>query len=456
MPSRPGRFAATANSTCGSLDGQLWAINDAGMPPRPLRICLVAFNAYPAVNPALGGQVGGTETRAWLLARHLAKRNNVEVSIAVRTTNPVQNAVVDGVRIVGLCDRFYRLREAVGGYASRQAGFPWIKVHRWSPALLWQVPLLASARLFEARPSDPRLPMPFFEKIEADLFCCFGNQATAAAAIASAHATGRPAALFLGSDDDLNPGYTADSQVRNPYGDTGATCHFSLMQADAVLVQTPEQMQMLRERFGREGRLVPNPIDLQEWDARASAALPTEMHAGLDRFVLWMGRAEKLHKRPQVLIELAKLCPEVLFLMLLNPRDPAVDAEIRRSAPANVRIVTQVPFPLMPALFRKAMVCINTSSLEGFPNAFLQAAASRVPIVSLNVGQAFLEQSNAGAFVAGDLRKAAEELRDLWSSPAKGAGWGVSGRAFVEQHHSIESVVASFAEALQSGGPSSC
>ncbi len=47
--------------------------------------------------------------------------------------------------------------------------------------------------------------MSFFESLDADLFCCFGNQATAATAIASAHSTGRRAILFLGSDDDLNP-----------------------------------------------------------------------------------------------------------------------------------------------------------------------------------------------------------------------------------------------------------
>lgn len=417
--------------------------------PSPLRVCIVAFNAYPAVNPAAGGQVGGTETRAWLFARELAKSPDLQVSLAVRTQDAVPDTAVDGVRIASQRDRFYRLRESVGGFASRKPGFPWIRIHRWSPALLWQVPLLASARLFEERPSDPRLPMPFFQSLEADLFCCFGNQATAATAIASAHATGRKAVLFLGSDDDLNPGYQADSQVRNPYGDTGATCHYSLTLADAVFVQTPEQQVMLRERFGREGIVIPNPIDLDQWDERARQPLSDEFTGGLSQFVLWIGRAESIHKRPQVLLEIARLCPEVPLLMLLNPRDPSVDAATRREAPLNVQIVSQVPFPSMPALFQRALAYVNTSSLEGFPNAMLQAAASRVPIVSLEVGQAFLSESQSGVFTAGDTARAAAVLQSWMTDSSERIRLGENGRLFVEQHHAVGPVTRQLERALQ-------
>lgn len=413
----------------------------------PLRVCIVALNAYPAVNPASGGQVGGTETRAWLFARELAKRPDFEVSLAVRTTETVQNTVVDGVRLISQRDRFYRHRESVGGFASRKAGFPWIQIHRWSPSLLWQIPLLATARLFEDRPADPRLPMGFFQSIEADLFCCFGNQATAATAIASAQATKRLAILFLGSDDDLNSRYTADSQERNPYGDTGATCHYSLTQADAVFVQTPEQRMMLQDRFGRDGIVIPNPIDLEQWDSRASAALPDDL-ARLPPFVLWVGRAESIHKRPHLALEIARKSPEVPFLLLLNPRDAAVDADIRKRAPDNVHVVTQVPFPLMPALFRRALAYLNTSSLEGFPNAMLQAAASRVPIISLEVGAGFLRESQAGVHTCGNTSQAAAVLQEWQRDTHSRERYGSSGRAFVEQHHSVAAVSDQFAEAL--------
>ena len=39
-----------------------------------LDVCLVALHALPAIQPASGRPVGGTETRAWMLARGLAAR----------------------------------------------------------------------------------------------------------------------------------------------------------------------------------------------------------------------------------------------------------------------------------------------------------------------------------------------------------------------------------------------
>ena len=135
------------------------------------------------------------------------------------------------------------------------------------------------------------------------------------------------------------------------------------------------------------------------------------------RYVLWIGRAESVHKRPQICVELARSCPGVTFLMVLNPRDKAVEETIHRSAPANVYILPRVPFPAMPALFSRAAALLNTSQLEGFPNVFLQAALSRVPIVSLEVGQDFLKNRGGGIFSDGDVATAANAIQSIWQQP---------------------------------------
>ncbi|QDU38728.1 Glycosyl transferases group 1 [Maioricimonas rarisocia] len=411
---------------------------DGKQPAEPIRVCFVVLNAFPAINPEVPGAIGGIETRAWMLARTLARRPDIDVQFVVRHTERIRQLEFDGVRLVPIHDRLYRLREAVSTMLERQQRFPWLRFHGFSPALLWQLPILAvwwPWRRLRQRAPDPLRPCPPYTTVEADLLACFGVNVTTATVIASAHATNRPAILFLGSDADLDERYTATSTFVTPYGDPGPICRWAIDHADRIVVQTPSQQQVLRERFGREGTLIGNPIDLEEWDSRLETALPPEGIAGLDRYVLWVGRAEGTHKRPQLLVELARKCPELPFVMILNPRDTLLEQQIRRTAPSNVRILDWVPFPQMPAVFRRAAVLVNTSSLEGFSNAFLQAAASGVPIAALEVARDFLEESGAGAEAEGSMERLAEIVRRQWNEPD--AAQLRKARAYVEQHHAL-------------------
>src|SRR5690606_29952645 len=105
------------------------------------------------------------------------------------------------------------------------------------------------------------------------------------------------------------------------YRDRAEVCHWTLMQADRVLCQTDNQRAMLHERFHRDGTVIHNPIDLDDWDQRFERTPDETETAGLSRYALWVGRADAEHKRPQVLLELARRCPEVSFLAIMNPRD---------------------------------------------------------------------------------------------------------------------------------------
>ena len=183
---------------------------------------------------------------------------------------------------------------------------------------------------------------------------------------------------MIASDVDLDERYVPGSTFVSPYGDRAEVCYWLIRQADAIVVQTEAQQRMLQKRFDRESTVIANPIDVGWWSDRGTGAADA-VSGEQDRYVLWVGRAESVHKRPRLLIDLARRCPEIPFLMILNPKDQAVEDQIRRDAPQNVRIVSSVPYDEMPRVMSRAALLVNTSSMEGFPNVFLQAAACNVP-----------------------------------------------------------------------------
>jgi glycosyltransferase involved in cell wall biosynthesis len=102
----------------------------------------------------------------------------------------------------------------------------------------------------------------------------------------------------------------------------------------------------------------------------------------------------------------------------------------------------------MPAVFARAAVFVSTSSLEGFPNVFLQASASGVPFASLEVGGEFLAEAGAGFHAAGKLRQLAEYIGTVWNDP-QSASHSRLAREYIEQHHSLDAQSTRLLEVLE-------
>jgi glycosyltransferase involved in cell wall biosynthesis len=417
--------------------------------PDNVRVCFVALNAYPAIDPAVGGPIGGIETRSWMLARALARMPGVQMQFVVRHHEALQKTVYDEVQLVPLIDPLYPHWQTVGHALTRRPGFPWIRIKQWSPKLLWLLPRLAFDRLrrgrvYAADTPDSRLVAP-----RPDVYATFGVQTHSAVVIRSARQAQRPCVLFLGSDGDLDPLFEPGRHGVDPYGTPAEVGRFILSAADHIIAQTPEQQHRLRSVFGRDSRQLLTPIDADEWRRLRSNSLDLRDTDGLDRYVLWIGRAEDLHKRPQLCLDIATLAPEVPFLMVLNRRDPAVEHRIRRDAPPNVHIIERIPFPHMPALFARASAFLSTSRLEGFPNVFLQAAISGVPIVSLGVGGEFLAHSRAGVCTPDDFPGAAELLRRCHRGEPSSQYDADAARDYVLEHHALDTQVTRLHHWLQ-------
>ena len=101
----------------------------------------VALHALPAIVPEVSGAIGGTETRAWTLARGLAKfETSVRPQIVVRgSTSKVPHAI-DDVRLLAKPEPLYEWYVNVGRSIVRRRGFPPLALTRWDPRLSWQLP----------------------------------------------------------------------------------------------------------------------------------------------------------------------------------------------------------------------------------------------------------------------------------------------------------------------------
>lgn len=420
-----------------------------------LRVCIVSLPAAPVVDPTIRGNIGGTETRAWLFARTLAQLPDTNVQFVVRHNQPLPRDEYDGVRVHTLVDPLFNLYEQVGLCVERRLGFPWLRIKRWEWNLLWRLPRLALLRMKGTHGGDYLAPDAHYSDIDCDVFCTFGVQMNSAKVIASASKAGKPTVLVLGSDGDLDERFKTDPAYVNPYGDRAPVCQWILGQATRIVCQTEEQKRLLSERFSRTGEVIANPIDLADWDRKAAAN--AELPVKGTRFVLWVGRAEPDHKRPMECVEVARLVPEIPFVMVMNPRDSFEEARVRAAAPGNVTILPYASPDVMPAVMARALAMLNTSALEGFPNTFLQAGAARIPAVSMLIGEEFLKQSGGGAFTAGSRSSVVDAVRRFARDESDRTTVGARGRAWVEAHHDARNQAAMLRDAsvraLKGGNP---
>ena len=446
-----------------------------------MKVCFFTYNAYALFDTNSRSHFGGMEVRATRFARGLANRPGFEVTCLVRDEGQHPRQRFDNVAVVTeppqpdeeptvidlqdpkpkkrrlkrswVNNVYLRFRSA----AEHTDQFPWVRINRWDLNLAWQVPLLAMHKPFQVawrrfdrwrfrvRPPTPHTTNVFAD-LQSDVVCAFGVNDLSASVVASCRKNHQKSVLFLASDQDLLEEYHYGSMVRGPHCDLGHYCWYALRNADQIVVQTEAQQALLAERFGRESTLIRNPLP----DAAPARPLSGE------RFALWIGRAEHANKRPEMAIELARRCPEVPMLMVMNRSNADLYRELCAAAPANVQIVERVPFHEMDRYFASSAVLVNTSRREGFPNTFLQAASHGVPILSLLVDpDGFVTHGDCGEACGDDIERLAAGLRRVWHDAEYARRLGEAGRSYVKQKHALEGRVDELAELLHTmEGPS--
>lgn len=219
---------------------------------------------------------------------------------------------------------------------------------------------------------------------------------------------------------------------------------YGLQRADLVAAQTERQRSMLRENHGIESQVVNMMVE----SPRGEGGIAKDID------VLWVSNLRPL-KRPELALELARQLPQVQFALVGGPMpggqtyfDDVVAAAARLP---NVKMMGPVRYRDSAALFERAKIFLNTSSIEGFPNTFLQAWIRGVPVVTFFDPDGLVQKLPAGR-VTKSLDDMREAIRHLLAVESDRLQLGRRARDFATREFT-DGVAARYLELLDLSAP---
>ncbi len=375
----------------------------AGGPEKRLSVCFVAPHAWPVLSrdPRIK-VVGGAEVQQATIARLLAA-SGFRVCMVTLDYGQPEGAVVDGV--------------TVHKAFAPDAGLP---------VLRFLHPRMSSM-LRAMRAAD------------ADVYYYRSTSMWAGVMAEFARRRGRRSIYAGASDRDFAPG--TGGQVR--YARDRWLFGHALRSVDRIVVQNLQQQAACRALTGRDSIHIPSCYQLPA-DSRPRRG------SGADGVVLWVGTIQT-HKRPELLLELARRLPQRRFVMIGGemPGHAELYKRIREEAAGvpNVEFKGFLPLAEVEPWFDRARVHVTTSRFEGMPNVCLQAWARGVPTVgTLDVGARLDGEPVYPHFE--DMDAIAAHVDSLFENESTWEQASARCRGYFERTHSPAEVLARYSSLL--------
>jgi glycosyltransferase involved in cell wall biosynthesis len=324
-----------------------------------MKICIVSLNIVPFYTRSSGSQFGGAEVQSAVLAKAFASAG-ADVCLVVANLEeeralpfPAHNAYFSGEGLPGL--RF---------------------LHPRMTGLLHAL-----------------------DQTDADLYFqhCAGWVTGVTALYCKRNR--KPFVYFAGSDSDFSYRDAIIESTRDKL-----LYFWGVKNAAGVVVQNDYQADLCRARFKKEPRIIPTAVE--------PADITDTMRDGT---VVWAGGLRAV-KRPELFLELARELPDRRFVLLGGelPSEPEFGRKIRDAAGQipNVTAPGFVPADEVAGYLSRAAVLANTSSFEGFPNAFLEAWARKTPVVSFVDIDGIIGRHGVGA-ICRDFDEMVRRVREI-------------------------------------------
>lgn len=360
-------------------------------------LCFVGLDNYPLMDLDFSHlYFGGESVQQALIAKAFAGRD-YQVSMVVKNHGQPREKQISGVR-------------CISSYADGE-GLPVVRFIYPKIFKVWRALKAADADIYYQS--------------------CADMLTGVVAAYCKMH--GKKFIYRLANDQDAEP-----HRLKMRFARDRAMYKWGLRHADSLMPQTAYQNDKLKENFSLSGPIIKMIVE-------SPSGLADEK---VD--VLWVNNVRP-HKRADRIYAIAKALPDIHFCMIGGPvpgyEDLYQDIVKELQTLDNVTVKGLTPYAEAEKFYASCKVFINTSDMEGFPNAFLQALSIGKPIVSLFDPDNLIEKRKMGLAVKSDeeFPIAIQRLlsdENLYNETAK------NGLAYIAENHSDQAVVSSIIEVI--------
>lgn len=358
------------------------------------RICFVAYNLYPYLKPGAVSAAGGSERQQSLIAKELQHRG-YEIAAIVGDYDQPSYERIGGIDVW----KSYSSYNEEGYQSIRGAACVPKQISKFMIALR-----RVDADIYYTRTSLYYPLLYIYSILSSSKYIC-----------------------GLSNDSDVEK-----SSINKKNTAYKSLYLRSLSKADAVISQTEYQKRKLASNFGIDSEIVPNGYPLVKSSSE-----------GGDYF-LWVGRAQKSQKRPDLFLEVASNLPDISFVMIVAPgqyKGYFNELKHKASKITNLRFEGFVPPDEIHGYYEEAIALINTSQSEGFPNTFLEAWRFGTPVISLRIDLGgILETEDIGLY-SGSVSTLCNDIIQMRDNPDLVSRMGVNATRYIEENHSMDSVI---------------
>lgn len=359
------------------------------------KICIYGLGTYQLLSGSPQDEMGGAELQEALLASELSK-HNFEVSCIVYDYGQSSYEVINKINLYKTFPKGYHIDGFISFFRAL--------------TLTWHALSTCNSDIYYYRGSGSDISV-------LAIFCLLKR---------------KKFVLGMASDKDVDGIFEKKLKICEKI-----SFWLGVKLANCVICQNKGQQTSLKNKFKKNSVQINNlhPVPVSNISKKD------------DLKIIWVGTIRPEWKQPELFLKLAQEIPDAKFQMIggFSTNIKFYD-KIKESALKipNLEFVGFVPYPQVNEYFENASILINTSTVEGFPNTFIQAWMMGVPTVSLNVDPDEVITSNKLGYCSKTFSQLVEDSKRLLYNETLRMELGNNARRFAEDNYDAKKITKQY------------